>query len=98
METAGIELLAKVAQGINGKMRGAHVGLRTTDFEGTINWYAETLGFRILKKWMVGELQLAFLAPANDDNFWIEILSGGIANVPPTPTQFIWAFNIFAWK
>jgi len=82
-----MELPAKVPQGINGKMRGAHVGLRTPDFEGTIHWYTEKLGFRILKKWAVGDLQLAFLAPANDDNFWLEVLSGGLPGAPPNPAH-----------
>ena len=82
-----IELPAKVPQGINGKMRGAHVGLRTTDFEGTLRWYTEKLGFRVLKQWSVGDLQLAFLAPANDDHFWIEVLSGGIPYAQPNPVQ-----------
>jgi len=89
MENTGFELPAKVPQGINGNMRGAHVGLRTTDFEGTIHWYTEKLGFRVLKKWTVGELQLAFLAPANDNNFWLEVLSGGIPDAQPTPSPLI---------
>jgi lactoylglutathione lyase len=84
MEKMGMELPAKAPQGINGKMRGAHLGLRTLDFEGTIHWYTEKLGFRVLKKWTVGELQMAFLAPANDDNFWLEVLSGGITEPQPT--------------
>jgi lactoylglutathione lyase len=73
-----ITMPEKNTEGINGKMRAAHVALRTTDYEGTITWYAEKLGFRLLKKWAVGELKLAFMAPANDNNFWLEILNGGI--------------------
>ncbi len=87
MEKKGIELPAKVPQGINGKMRGAHIGLRTMDFEGTIDWYTEKLGFRVLKKWIVGDLQLAFLAPANDDNFWLEVLSGGLPDAQPNASH-----------
>lgn len=87
MENTGMELPAKVPQGINGKMRGAHVGLRTTNFEGTIHWYTEKLGFRIHKKWTVGDLQLAFLAPANDDNFCLEVLSGGLPDAQPTSSH-----------
>ena len=89
MEQTGFELPAKVPQGLNGNMRGAHVGLRTMDLEGTITWYTEKLGFRVLKKWTVGELQLAFLAPANDDHFWIEVLSGGLSDTQPTPSHLI---------
>jgi lactoylglutathione lyase len=83
MEQTGIEMPAKVPQGINGTMRGAHVGLRTPDFESTIEWYTEKLGFRVLKKWTVGTLRLAFLAPANDDSFWLEVLCDGTSNPEP---------------
>jgi lactoylglutathione lyase len=78
MENLTIHLPAKNAEGINGKMRAAHIGLRTPDYKATINWYTEKLGFRVIKEWTAGELQLAFLALANDDSFWIEVLSGGI--------------------
>lgn len=77
MNNSMIEMPEKEAQGINGKMRAAHLGLRTTDYEGTIQGYREKLGFRMLKKWTVGDLRLAFLAPANDDNSYIEVLSSG---------------------
>ena len=81
-----IALPAKVPQGVNGTMCGAHVGLRTTDFAGTLNWYADKLGFRLLHTWTVGELQLAFLAPANDDSFWLEVLCEGAPGLEPAPT------------
>ncbi|OON67000.1 hypothetical protein B0919_20205 [Hymenobacter sp. CRA2] len=74
---------ARDPQGINGNMRAAHVGLRTPDYEGTIQWYSEKLGFRVLQQWTVGDLRLAFLAPANDDTFWLEVLSDGAAKPAP---------------
>ena len=79
MENTMIEMPARNSDGINGKIKVGHIGLRTTDYEGSIQWYVEKLGFRLLKKWEVGELKMAYLAPANDDNFWIEILNGGIS-------------------
>lgn len=30
---------------------------------------------------------VVFLAPANDDNFWIEVLSGGLPDAPPSPSH-----------
>jgi lactoylglutathione lyase/glyoxylase I family protein len=77
----------KNTEGINGKIKCAHIGLRTTDYEGSIQWYIEKLGFRLLKKWQAGELKMAFLAPANDDNFWVEILNGGISASGQDPSQ-----------
>lgn len=78
MINTSIEMPSKNAEGINGKIKCAHIGLRSTDYEGSIQWYTEKLGFRLLKKWQVGELKMAFLAPGNDDNFWVEILNGGV--------------------
>ena len=39
--------------------------------------YMEKLDFRLIHEWPFGDLQLAYLAPANDDNFWVELLAGG---------------------
>lgn len=83
MENSVLKLPARNAEGINGKMRVDHLGLRTTDLEGTIGWYTEKLGFRVIKRFAVGSLQLAFLAPANDDNFWLEVLSDSAPSPAP---------------
>lgn len=41
MNDTMIELPEKDPRGITGKMKAAHVGLRTPDYEGTIQWYTE---------------------------------------------------------
>ncbi|RZL06450.1 MAG: VOC family protein [Hymenobacter sp.] len=87
MENTPLAQPAKQPQGIAGQLRAAHVGLRTTDYEGTIQWYTSKLGFRVLHKWTMGELKLALLAPANDDNFCLEVLSGGISGSSQDPSQ-----------
>lgn len=74
------------AKNINSKfssIKGAHVALRVPNFEASKKWYVEKLDFRVVHEWPFGDLQLAYLAPANDDNFWIELLAG--AN--PSPQQ-----------
>lgn len=58
-------------------IKGAHVALRVPDFEASKKWYVEKLDFRVVHEWPFGDMQLAYLAPANDDNFWIELLAGG---------------------
>lgn len=58
-------------------VKGAHVALRVPDFEASKKWYVEKLDFRVIHEWPFGDLQLAYLAPPNDDNFWIELLAGG---------------------
>lgn len=83
MNNTIIPIPKKNPEGINGKIKAGHIGLRTTDYKATIEWYIEKLGFRLLKKWTAGALNLAYLAPANDDNFWLEVISDG----NPIPDQ-----------
>jgi catechol 2,3-dioxygenase-like lactoylglutathione lyase family enzyme len=43
----------------------------------------EKLDFRVLHEWPFGELNLAYLAPATDDNFWVELLGDGQPSPQP---------------
>jgi catechol 2,3-dioxygenase-like lactoylglutathione lyase family enzyme len=72
-----IQLPARSNSSVFSDMRGAHIALRVKDYAGIMKWYQEKLDFRVIHEWPYGDLQLAYLAPANDDNFWIEILGGG---------------------
>ncbi|MDX8525257.1 VOC family protein [Mesorhizobium sp. MSK_1335] len=58
-------------------MRGHHVALRVRDLAVAKTWYVEKLDFRVVHEWPFADEQLAYLAPANDDNFMIELLGGG---------------------
>ncbi|MDF2553995.1 MAG: Glyoxalase/bleomycin resistance protein/dioxygenase [Chryseobacterium sp.] len=84
MDKTTIQIPAKNAQSIFSSIRGAHVALRVPDFEASKKWYVEKLDFRVIHEWPFGDLQLAYLAPPNDDNFWIELLAG--ANPKPQTT------------
>lgn len=64
-------------------MRGHHVAVRVPDFAAGKRWYTEKLDFRVIHEWPYADQQLAYLAPANDDAFLIELLGGG--NPPPIP-------------
>jgi catechol 2,3-dioxygenase-like lactoylglutathione lyase family enzyme len=64
-------------------MKGHHVAVRVPSFERAIAWYIEKLDFRVLQQWAYADMQLAFLAPAADNEFVIEILGGG--SPPPIP-------------
>lgn len=79
METqpVSIQLPARNTQSPFNQMRGAHVAVRVPDYEASKIWYMEKLDFRLIHEWPFGDLQLAYLAPANDDNFWVELLAGG---------------------
>lgn len=76
-----IKVPAKNASSKFSSIRGAHVALRVPNFEVSKKWYMEKLDFRVVHEWPFGDLQLAYLAPPNDDNFWIELLAG--ANPAP---------------
>jgi catechol 2,3-dioxygenase-like lactoylglutathione lyase family enzyme len=58
-------------------MRGHHVAVRVTNFDEAKRWYVEKLDFRVIHEWPYADEQLAYLAPANDDHFMIELLAGG---------------------
>jgi lactoylglutathione lyase/glyoxylase I family protein len=57
-------------------MKGNHVAFRVPDFAAGKAWFVEKLDFRVIHEWPFGDLQLAYLAPPNDDAVWIEILGG----------------------
>jgi len=76
-EQTTIQLPVKNTNSPFSNMRGAHVAVRVPDYEASKKWYMEKLDFRLVHEWPFGDLQLAYLAPANDDNFWIELLAGG---------------------
>ena len=58
-------------------MHGHHVAMRTPELEAAKRWYVETLDFRVVAEWDYADEKLAYIAPPNDDDFYIEILGGG---------------------
>jgi glyoxylase I family protein len=62
---------------------GHHVGVRVPDYEAAKNWYTEKLDFRVLQEWPYGDLQLAYLSPAADDDFHLELLAGPVPHLKP---------------
>ncbi|WP_426114842.1 VOC family protein [Massilia sp. PWRC2] len=64
--------------------RADHAGLRVPDFAAAVAWYCGTLDFRLLASLPLGEKTLAFLAPAADESFRIELIAGpGCSPRPP---------------
>jgi len=66
-------------------LRGAHVAIRTPSLEQAKDFYVGKLDFRVIAEWDFADEKLAYLAPPNDDNFWIEVLGGG--DSPPTEVR-----------
>jgi catechol 2,3-dioxygenase-like lactoylglutathione lyase family enzyme len=67
-------------------MRGHHVALRVADFQAAKNFYVGKLDFRVVHEWPYTDEELAYLAPANDDAFMIELLAGGDPLPIPAPS------------
>ena len=62
---------------------GHHVGVRVPDYDAALAWYTEKLDFRVLQEWPFGDLRLAYLSPAADDDFHLELLAGRIDHPRP---------------
>ena len=61
-----------------------HAGIRVPDFDAAVAWYSEKLDFRLKHSSPVAGLTFAFLSPAADDSFSLELLAGpGADNRPP---------------
>ncbi|MFT3775933.1 MAG: VOC family protein [Minicystis sp.] len=58
-------------------MRGHHVAIRVPDYEAEKRWFTEKLDFRVVHEWPYEDQRLAYVAPPNDDHFFIEILGDG---------------------
>jgi lactoylglutathione lyase/glyoxylase I family protein len=55
------------------------------NFDEAVKWYVEKLDFRTVHEWPYADQQLAHVAPANDDNFTVELLAGGDPKPIPKP-------------
>jgi len=58
-------------------MRGRHVAVRAPSLAQAKEFYVDKLDFRVVAEWPFADEQLAYLAPATDDHFWVEVLGGG---------------------
>jgi len=66
-------------------MKGHHVAVRVPDFAAAKRWYTEKLDFRVVHEWPYADQHLAYLAPATDDAFFIELLGDGEPGPIPKP-------------
>jgi len=65
-------------------IKGDHAGIRVPDFDAAVAWYTEKLDFRVMHTWPYGLMKLAYVAPAVDDTWKIELLAGPGAVDRPT--------------
>lgn len=57
-------------------VKSDHAGLRVANLETAMAWYRDKLDFRHTGGTKYGANEYAFLAPANDDSFQIELVAG----------------------
>lgn len=77
--------------------KGDHVGIRVPDFEAAAAWYSSKLDFRVMHTMPLGEKTLAFIAPANDDDFRIEFIAGPGCSARPHYEQLIDTHAVGGW-
>ena len=76
-------------------MRADHVALRVANFEETLNWYKEKLGFTEEVVWTVEELPGMQFAYLELNRFRLEIIgSGSFKPTQKPPTNFQEALDI----
>jgi len=73
------------ASGPFASMKGHHVAVRVPDFEKAKRWYVEKLDFRVIHEWPYEDQKLAYVGPANDDGFYVELLGDGRPGPIPKP-------------
>lgn len=66
-------------------LAGHHVGIRVPDFKASLDWFVDKLDFRVVHTWPYEDQKLAYVAPPNDDSFFIEILGDGQPHPIPKP-------------
>ena len=66
-------------------MKGHHVAVRVPDFDAAKRWYVEKLDFRVIHEWPYADQKLAYVGPATDDAFYIELLGDGEPKPIPKP-------------
>lgn len=71
------------------ELRAEHVMIATPDYNGTIDWYRQKLGFRVKHEWTVPEfpdLQLAYL---EKNGFIVEVIASPDTPKAKMPEDFI---------
>jgi catechol 2,3-dioxygenase-like lactoylglutathione lyase family enzyme len=79
------QLPQKNAKSPFASMRGHHVAVRVPDYQAAKRWYTEMLDFRVIHEWDYEDQHLAYVAPSNSDDFFVELLGDGKPHPIPKP-------------
>ncbi|NET40270.1 MAG: hypothetical protein F6K19_51460, partial [Cyanothece sp. SIO1E1] len=83
-----IEATNEHASVIN-SVRAEHVMIGTHDYEGTLAWYQEKLGFRIKHEWTLPEFPHLKLAYLEKNEFVLEIVASPNLETKDLPQDFV---------
>lgn len=78
-------------------LRGDHVGVRVPDLQSAVAWYKEKLDFRLTASTEGIGLTWAFISPANDDSFQIELAAGPGAVNRPAAAELKDSLSLHGW-
>ena len=80
-------------------MRGDHAGFRVPDLDEALSWYREKLDFRVVGSTEVNGLGFTLIAPANDDVFRPELVSGpGAVQRPGSNDGLAGSLSLDGWN
>ena len=78
-------------------MRGDHAGVRVPDLQSALAWYSDKLDFRLTGSTEGAGLTWAFIAPANNDSFQIELAAGPGAVDRPAAQELKDSLGLHGW-
>jgi len=66
-------------------LRHDHVALRVRDYDATVRWYIDKLGFRVVREWPSRDMRLCYL---ENGLTRVEIMGGGEVQLSEEPLDF----------
>lgn len=71
---ASVSASTNTSRPVASSWKANHAGVRVEDIDTAIAWYVETLDFRLVRRWSLGEKVFGWLSPTGSDNFIVELL------------------------
>jgi len=87
----------KRSSSIFASMRGDHAAFRINELDPVLDWHKEKLDFRVIGQMSLNGMTFTQIAPANDDAFRLELVSGPGAVDRPNNEDLISSFGLHGW-
>ena len=78
-------------------MRGDHAAFRINELDPVLDWYKDKLDFRVIGQMSLNGMTFTQIAPANDDTFRLELVSGPGAVDRSNNEDLISSFGLHGW-